>query len=292
MAAFGSSNSATGTGSAVVTKPTSLTAGDLLIAFVADASSGSVPTTPANWSLVKSHTSPFDEHLYVFAKIADASDAAASNFTFSHGNGSEPIVAHLLRITGTFSSPGNIYLQASNDATIETANTVLRFANGFTPTVENSLLVMSVVGLAEDSFDDSNASAYALQNNNPTWSEKHDDLFAVDYRLSTATATRTETTATGYYQAAFTLLGGEVLFRGWGILLAITDTTNASPTLNPISSSLNIQAPSPAADANIPAPAVLSFGASALSSTPSISDPLWKNADKPSPGPFSNIPKP
>lgn len=290
MAAYASSNSATGaSGSAVVTKPTGLAENDLMVAICADDASSGTFATPTDWTVVTSHTSAFDEDIIVFAKVASAADAAAADFTFTHATGTADVGAVLYRITGTVTSVNCIYRTAANSGTEPSAD-VFRFATGFTPDVASSLLIIATLCQSNDSSN-SDASTYELQTNNPTWTERHDINHHTEYDLSTATATRTETTATGYYQVTFT--GTADNARAEGILLAITDVANATHNATVITATATIVAPAATGSAQA-SPSVITATATinAPTATGGTNDSLWKNLEKPSAGTITNLDKP
>ena len=280
----------------MVTKPTGLAAGDLMVAFVADRGSNyetGAPSTPSGWTEIVALIEDASGGITVYAKIASAGDAAAADFTFSHSNGAAIIAAALYRITGTIASVDNIYREASNAGTEPSAD-VFRFANGFTPDTASTLLIMGVEGQSTNNgFDSSDATAYALETNNPTWTERHDFVYGTDLRLSTATATRTETTATGYYQITYTAAGAETPGSANGILLGITDTANGTHNATVITITATINAPTATGTAQV-SPTVITATATinAPTVTGGTNDSLWKNDDKPSAGTISNLDKP
>jgi hypothetical protein len=292
MAAYGSSNEGSATnGSLVITKPTSLAAGDMLVAFLSQRQSPGSWTLPSGWTQLAAIETPDNLDIRCFAKIADSDDAAATNFTFTY-NASQDCQGILYRITGTFASTANIYA-ISAVAASEVATDILRAPTGITPYAANSLLIMYLYANSEDGA--SNAFAdYAIENDNPTWTERHDfHVIAGDdeTRRGSATATRAAVTPTGYFQAG---VGSANLDPNGhvGILLAINDTTNASPTMDVVTASLTIPTITPTADANVSAPDVITLTASVPSVTPSTGQPLWTNTDKPSPGSITNVDKP
>lgn len=296
MAAYGSSAAATGTnGTVVITKPTSLAANDLLVAFVGDVSNKAWDT-PSGWTLVTSVSVSFDSSAYLFAKVADAGDAAASDFTFTLTSplGTEDVEGVLYRITGTFASANNIYAYSAVGGT-EAVSDVFRCATGITPVVASSLLIMYIRAFCTDS-DNNAISAYALQTSSPTWTERHDiqDVGPTNQiRMGTATATRTEITDTGYFEAAVST--GELApTQSIGILLAITDTSNGTATPAVITSALAVQAPvaSGGASTTVSAALGMTIAVQAPTVTGGTNDALWKNTDKPSAGSINNIDKP
>lgn len=184
------SSNGTGATSLVITKPSGLAVGDLMIATVGYGTSGAGAQTisppSGSWAAVVEPEADDGgantrTKLSIFKKIADSADVAASNFTFTC---SLAIRGGIYRIDGhspstpveTFNSFGVI-----NDATPVTG------AATVTPTRANSLLIFSV-----NTFGSTDNSSYSVATSNPSWTE--------DYELSglsSAHATRTETTATG-----------------------------------------------------------------------------------------------
>ena len=294
MAAFASGSSATGTGSVVITKPSGLAEGDLMVAFIADSSYANVPDTPSGWTKIVEHTGDLSMTITAFAKIASSGDAAAANFTFTHPNGSATLAGFLYRITGTLASVDNIYRVTSNTGTEPSAD-VFRFASGFTPSTANTLLIMAITGYSSaGGFDESHASAYALETNDPTWVERDDFAFGVgNFLFSTATATRTQTTPTGYYQVTYSVSGNDNPSNASAILLGITDTANSTHNASVVTATASVVAPTASGVAQT-SPAVVTAAASIVAPTAAggTNDALWKNTDKPSPGSITNTTKP
>jgi hypothetical protein len=298
MAAFGSIASVQNSGtSVVVTKPSSLAAGDMLVAFLGAQGSNSATAwnTPSGWTSVGNLTAGSGSDrssLHVFAKVADSGDAAASDFTFTRSNTVSFDVA-LYRVTGTFTSvAGNIPASTVNEGVSQGSN-VFEFT-GITQQAANSLLIMHATSLySVIAGGSSSVSGYLLQTTNPTWTEQYEVSYNTPNTTAgsgSATATRTAATATGYFRVTFTVSTSvtEIV----GALLEIADTANASPSLSSISLVASVPTMTPAADANVSAPAVISFAASVASVTPTTGEALWKNTDKPSPGSITNVDKP
>lgn len=293
MAAFASSNSATGlSGSITITKPTGLAENDLMVAFVADSSFSDVPDTPSGWTKIIEHTGDLQMTITAFAKVASAADAAATDFTFTHPNAGADMAGVLYRITGTVTSLDCIYREASNTGTEPSAD-VFRFASGFTPSTANSLLIMAITGYSNSGgFDESHASVFEIETNNPAWTERDDFTFAAgEFLFSTATAIRTETTPTGYYQVTYSVSGNDSPSNASAILLAITDIENGTHNATVITATAAVQAPT-ASGSSQASPAVVTATATINAPTASSADPLWKNTDKPSPGSITNTTKP
>jgi hypothetical protein len=292
MAAYGSSAAATDTdGTVTVTKPSGLAAGDLMVAFCANPGQAGDINTPSGWTLMAAYNAEDDSNLNevrVFAKIAEASDASASDFTFSHSSPAGEQSAVLYRITGTFASVNNIYAIVAQIGS-DTADDVYRFSTGITPSVANSLLIMFVSSFGNGS-NDSPVDTYTLQTDNPTWTERHDASYnSQDFNYATATATRTETTATGYYQVTFNTSGD--VSRAAGVLLAIADTQNGTATPAVISIASSVPDPTPSGAGNVTA-TVVTMASSVPTASATAGEALWKNTDKPSPSSISNTDKP
>lgn len=94
------SSQTTGTGSVVITKPTGLTVGDQMIAAIASSQSSGSINTPAGWTLISQANAITGVAANIFFKVADSSDVAASNFTFTHTSGTALIRGGIIRATG------------------------------------------------------------------------------------------------------------------------------------------------------------------------------------------------
>lgn len=281
MASYRSSEAATvesGT-SVTVTKPSGLAEGDLMVAFCCEGNSGGNFSTPSGWTSIDSYDASFDQRVVVFAKKADSSDAAASNFTFSYGGTSNKLEVVLYAISGTFAGTGNIYAINALGGT-EAVSDTFRCATGITPSSASSLLIMFFYIVCGDS-DSNSISNYAIENSNPTWTERHDIQDAGgtnSKRIGTATATRTETTDTGYFQAEVGA-GGITESGCIGVILAIQDTENGTHNATVIDSTLAIQAPtvSGGSQAN---PSVIDATLAVQAPTTATAESKWKNTDK------------
>lgn len=294
MASYRSSDTATVSAatSVTVTKPAGLTAGDLMVAFVSESNSGGDPSTPSGWTQMATYQASSNARVTVYAKVADSADAAASDFTFSYSGSNTALEAVLYAISGTFAAANNLYAIVAEGGT-EAVTDTFRSTTGITPVTASSLLIMYFRIFCTDS-DNNAMSNYAIQTSNPTWTERHDiqDAGASNIiRIGTATATRTETTATGYFQAEVST-GAITENASIGILLAISDTANAIPTLSAVSLVGTVPSMTPTANADVPAPTVISLAASVPSVTPTTAAPTWVNTDKPSAPTINNTDKP
>lgn len=187
----------------VVTKPTSLAVGDLMIGQTVSIGEGvsvSASTTPSGWTLHGSKSWSGDGNTCyqtIFYKVADSSDVAASNFSFSSSGNSTYFCAAVARI----SSPSETY-QISD-------------STGLTPTRASGLfLICAAGGGGGTATGDPTFSGYSIATDDPTWTEQHDtpdDITSsgFDGGFAMASATRTEVTATGTVSVTQTGGGGE-----------------------------------------------------------------------------------
>jgi len=269
--AFGSIQTATldpGETSIVITKPSGLAAGDLMIAILA-VTGPNEAYTATGWSQLFSHNiSNFNYKMNSLVKVADSSDAAATNFTFNVNASGDSKVGALLRITGSsFSGLANI----SSDTDTVASDTTPTYSGGVTPVGSTALLIMGCFsgGLGT-------SSTYAITNNNPSWTERADISVndVEDISLSVATADYAFATATGDYSLSITD-GTET----GGYIIAVTES--ASVTVNPsvITPVATFPAPSVSASANT-SPAVITMAASLPSPTVTTADPEWSNQTK------------
>lgn len=262
-----------------------------MVAIIAKDDSGDSNslTTPTNWTLMDSAITGAFNQIAVYSKVADSADAAASNFTFGLASGTAHLAGVLYRITGTFSAPTCVYaIDASSTNEVSNAPDTHQIG-GITPTVASSLLISFIAGLITG--DVPGISTYETQTSNPTWTERHDFSSAGGYRIGTATATRTEVTATGYIQ--FTFSGNDDIHasESLGAILAITDTQSNSTSPSVLTSALAVQEPSLIISSTID-PAVITATININAPTVTTADPLWNNTDKPSPGSIANTDKP
>lgn len=188
VAVASSSTAYSGSGtSLVITKPTGLAVGDLMLAQIRNDDGGSGITLPSGWSTLSSTFNPFN-FVYVHYKYADSGDVAASNFTWTLAN-STISAGGILRITGASPLIGSAVLAGgiSNTATPS-------IATGVTPTRADSLLVQ--FWFYQSNANDS-LGGYAIATSNPSWTEAYDVAMEADAGMTCAWAVRPQTTSTG-----------------------------------------------------------------------------------------------
>lgn len=219
-----SSNKTDGAGTLAVTKPTGLTVDDYIIAVVN--TEQAITSAPSGWSLFAETTTPL-AHFYIYKRIADSNDVAASSFTWATG-GAGGIMAGIVAFSGanTVASPQS----SGGDGVSSTATPT--FTNGVTPALANSMLVMCI-GYNQNS--NIALGGYAITTSNPTWTEAVDRASdALDSGVAIAYALRPQTTATGSWSCT----GGTASSNYEGFLLAlrpkievtVTDTVTLTET--------------------------------------------------------------
>lgn len=192
----------TTTGSTVVlTKPVDLAVGDLLICRISTAFSATISSFGVFTSLGDATTGSGEYRTYLGAKIADSSDVAASNFTVTMSGGGVLKMGSLSRISNPDTLFAN-YKYVEGSAT----NTISPSFTGLTPTnhADDNLLLQFWTG------DNSNSGiptidSYAIATDNPSWTEIYEisDSSGTDVTASMASATRSQTTATGNFSASW-----------------------------------------------------------------------------------------
>lgn len=136
-----SSSSVTGitTTRTQVVKPAGLAAGDLMVVWLGKDNTSAV-TTPSGWASNES-VSVSGYGMYLFSKVADASDVAASSFSFTWASGASTsdrhaIIAHyrgvnpVTPVTDTTSTTGSGSTMTYLGATATAANSVILVVGG------------------------------------------------------------------------------------------------------------------------------------------------------------------
>lgn len=289
--AYASSSSANNNGATtvVLTKPTGLAEGDLMIAALGQLGTNNLFSL-TGWTSLGSSVAG-DDALTILWKIADSSDAAASNFTFTSATNAVAL-GGLLRITGTsFTGAANL----SIDIDLENPSTATpSFASSLVPPGDSSLLIMGMF-IHDTGGDNHDITGYAVTNSNPTWTERVSvDNSGSDCDLEIATASFTPTTTPGAYSMA---VGSPALVAGqtYGFIIGVKETTSVSVSPNPISLTASVQS---SADDGFAVTGgasvtttVISLSSSVPSPTITTATPDWINTDKSSPGSITNTPK-
>lgn len=212
---------ATGT-TTVVTKPTGLAVGDLMIAQYTYRNFVESHTLPSGFTSVASIQCN-NSWLSVSYKIATSADVAATDFTFTT-SGSYQQWAGIMRVTGfPIAAP---ITQSNSQGNLTGSST----AGGFTTTVTpfaNSMLILLMATSSAGGAAYTNPTTYSVVTDNPTWTELWDASTGTTMSVAVAYATRSQTTATGNSNTNASYAGGSGY--GWGaVLLAIGDSKDVA----------------------------------------------------------------
>lgn len=203
----------TSTSSLVITKPTGLAVGDILISFVC----GQVANVtylglPANFNEIESDDDGTECWRAAY-KIADASDVAASNFTFPITGGPVFVSGSLSRISGV----AELFTVKAKQKVTAAATTTLN-ALDLVPIVGDWLVMFFGWHTQNSPGTHSN---YTMATSNPSWTEAYDYLSTAptpDYANFMAHAMRTQSTATGDFTVDCTGTGGTIFGFSLGIM--------------------------------------------------------------------------
>ncbi len=197
-----------------VAKPTGLAVGDMMIgsAYAAAPAGGSVPS---GWSQLNS-VHDFRART-VSCKIADSSDVAATQFTWSWNNSTSATGA-IMRITGATNDCANVLISVRSTPS-NTASP--SFTSGdVTPTTASSLIVMAILGDGINTTSDFNTlNNFAIVTSNPSPWRAAGNINQDGQSVTQAYAVRVQTTATGNYSAS--VVSGDTTDNFFGWILAI-----------------------------------------------------------------------
>lgn len=275
VVASSSTNSNAGT-SVVVTKPTGVAVGDVLVAIVTAYDTGSFDLdTPSGWTRQHYPSSPTNRRWALYTKIANSGDVSASDYTFSTGGVANAIVAGIARVTGAAS--GNEILTTEYDEASGTASP--SFTGTSTPTSADILVLMAICtnGTAGVPTTSSYASTPSM-----TWTEVFDtalDFSSEDPSVALASAVTANSTQITAYSASLSTSKSTI----WGSLLLIQPVVNASAdvghlAVTPVIFGITSSNTATAAVGHLSAPPTIN-GLPAVSSSDSTQ---WTNPDKPS----------
>lgn len=248
-------NSGTNVSSVVITKPTSLAVGDLMVAFIGyyRAGSSTTITTPSGWDS-RQKDDGSDTGQACFTRIATSGDVAASDFTFQVGASSDIVLGSLHRIDG-YSSIGTSEI----DSLSTDADGDLSFTTSLTPTVSNNLLIASYCGADPTWSGTPSASTYS-STPSKTWSEKADvgaKSSNLGLLMSVATADNTNTdqvtgrtalmndAPTAGVSSIILIVEGTVDATGTNALLAVSPTFFTQNGVAGATGTNTLHAPSP-----------------------------------------------
>ena len=147
----------------VITKPTGLAVGDLMVAFVGflhiGSSGQSINSTPSGWSgLQSSNTSRLVFGAYY--KIADSGDVAASNFTFGFSTTVDKSGGSIIRVNNAIPVSPIATSELDSDASPDSAT--ISFTAASTPVSSNSLYLLGFCHGATSVAGAFTASSYTI----------------------------------------------------------------------------------------------------------------------------------
>lgn len=272
--------SITSANSVVVTKPTGLAVGDLMVAFIAKLQAGTIDTI-SGWTdsgagqqgVASSGTTLSGKVLY---KVATSGDVAASNFTFTLTGGAGSFIgASIHRIDGQhLTTPidqafGN---SRQDDSSISAAGGDYA-GPSFAPTRANELYLFFVAASGGTSI-----SGYTIETSSPSWTEDYDT--ASTLIMSAAHGTRSAATNTG--NLGFVVDSGTGTTDTVGFFLIIKDVLSVTIAADLLSMASSTQAPTMTGGATV-SPAAISMASS-------MKDPSYANQAKWSPKEKSSAP--
>jgi hypothetical protein len=259
-------NTAGNAASIDISKPASLAAGDLLVAVVSLVGGGGSIDTPAGWTSLGKNTVSF-AYFAAFYKVADASDAAASSFTFSFSASATNSAGGIARfINGSASSP------VDGTATADASS-----VSGYTPTQTMGTSLILAAGW-NGGGNSGSFGSYAMGTGNPSWTEAFDTGIGTQkVGVAMAYGGRSGTAATGTVQYA---ASGYSSLKIWAL--------NIAP--GPLEALSLSSAVSPPASVRLGPLPSLALNASLGECAAEAVEPLWSNTQKSSAA-WSNLPK-
>lgn len=259
----------TSTSPLVITKPTGLAVGDLLVALIGY-TGNTAPSTPAGWTAAFGITSAVSDGVFSFYKIADSSDVAASDFSFTVDSTASTTGGRLLRVTGG-TSTGVVDFDGSSLATDTSTPSV-------TVSLDTTVDECLIIALFENGRSPANCvfSTYIVSDTNPTWTELFDDEDTTSFGFAAASAeisvrrTITSIGATMDSSRAHTNIG----------ILAIPPQKNANQSPAVLSVVASVQEPTITSSPVAQTPSVITITSSVQAPTVATPAPTWINPDK------------
>lgn len=199
--------------SSVVTKPSGLAVGDIMLGYCAG---NSLTSFPSGFTTIGS-TSAGGNNYQTFLgwKVADSGDVAASNFTFTF-SGSQTNLCALIRITGASIGASTIISSGAL-----ASNTGTPSITGITPFSRGNNLLFQ---LWHGSDSVPSIASYAIATDNPSWTEILDSSIGSTTGVGIAWASRSQVTATGNFSCA----AGNGLTDWGGWLVSFTPSLDLS----------------------------------------------------------------
>lgn len=265
-----------------VSHPSSLAAGDLMVAFIStldgnatiDVISGWTAASIGETSTAASGTTLRTRILY---KVATGTDVSNGSTTFTFAATSDFFGASIHRITGQ--NPVTAIDAVAAGSSENTANP--SFATGITPTYASELYLFCVAGAAGGD----GVSSQAFSVSNPSWTEDYDVRSTL--LMSVAHATRTEVTGLGNASVHFDANSGSE--DSTITIVVIKDLVNVTVTPAVINATGAVLTPTISGGATV-APSVINATGAVLS--PAHNDQAdWSAQDKSDTATWTNTSK-
>jgi len=235
-----SSNSGSGT-TLVITKPTGLAVGDLMIAVLGCYGGVSQTIdTLSGWTLIANQAFS-NGSVNMQYKIADSGDVAAANFTFTDTASSSIFSGSIMRVSG-HASVGTLDASDSDNYN-STAKTSISFTTTVSPTYDNSLIVLCFGAGNNGGPGAGTIGSYVVSDGTLSWTELYDysvDVGSIDPILGGAYGVQATAVALTTYGATLSLTkeaqGGII-----AVFKAKVDATgtNATFAVSPLLSTQN-----------------------------------------------------
>lgn len=210
-----SSTAATASNSVVITKPTGLSVGDLMVSHIGKTGTSATITLLSGWTTILNITNS-NHRIHTMYKVADSGDVAASDFTFTGSGTSAFTGGAIYRIDGF--DTGNI-IDASNSTTWSGSSADVNAT--ITPSAGSLLLMLISAGAGD--YNTTTISSQAIATSNPSWTEDYDESLGTNSltQMCGSHASRPESTATG--NTSFSASG--IMYAGLVIMVAIGNSS-------------------------------------------------------------------
>lgn len=226
--AVASTSSTSGSGTnLVITKPTGLAVGDLLLCVMSGTRNGGLnANTASGWTLADSEAGT-DAVTRIQYKVADASDVSASDFTFTFTLSATLSGGSLMRITGA-PAASQVDLTASQNFS-GSATTAISFSGTYAVTYDGSLIILGFSGVNQGTDGAGSIGTYTTSDGSLSFTELYDysttdgtddPIIGAAYAIQSTKATLTS------YGATLSL----ARVNHTGVLVVIYPITNATGT--------------------------------------------------------------
>lgn len=168
-----STASANNASSVVITKPTGVQVGDLLIASVAGNATGTISGFTVGQTESYNGPASFDVSVSLLWKIADASDVSASNYTVSGSAGTLGSVS-MIRVTGW--TTGDPFFTKDTLTTSHDGDLVINESVSYLRPFQQLLLITGC-SLSAENYSDYSAYQISSSDSNPSWIEVAENDF-------------------------------------------------------------------------------------------------------------------